>query len=147
MCKWVLDYLHARTQRVKVDSTLSSRVTTFIGAPQGCVLSLLLFTSYTNEHRGQDPHTLIVKYADDSAIAGLISDNDKSHYRSTADFFDADCDQDELELNVNKTKEIIIDFRKDHPPHIGLPLEIKETEISIVPEYDYLGTRVTDTLS
>jgi len=105
----------------------------------------VLFTIYTNEHRGQEPVTIIVKYADDAAGAGLIEKGDETAYRNMVDRLVSMCDEDELELNVNKTKEMVIDFRKDPPPLA--PLVIKGSEVTIVPEYDYLGTRVTHQLT
>lgn len=36
---WTLDFLTNRTQRVKINNTLSAQVTSSTGSPQGCVLS------------------------------------------------------------------------------------------------------------
>ena len=61
---------------------------------------------------GTQPLTYVTKYADDAAMAGLISGDDESHYRSDIDRFANQCDSDGLELNIGKTKEMIIDFRR-----------------------------------
>ena len=145
LCNWILSYLQGRTQRVRINSTLSSSATTNVGAPQGCVLSPVLFTLYTNDHRGQEPHTLVDKYADDTAVAGLISDSDEEPYRNTIDQLVTQCDSDNLELNVSKTKELIVDFRKGN--HIHKPVNIKGTDVTNVPQYDYLGTTITESMS
>ena len=50
--------------------------------PQGCVLSPFLFVLYINDMCCDNDNIKILKYADDSVIAGLISDNDESNYRN-----------------------------------------------------------------
>lgn len=42
-----------------------------IGAPQGCVLSPLLYTLYTNDRISPSPTTIYIKYIDETAILGL----------------------------------------------------------------------------
>ena len=44
----ILDFLRNRTQTVKVNNATSCPLALNIGAPQGCVLSPLLFSIYTN---------------------------------------------------------------------------------------------------
>ena len=53
-----------------------------------------------------------MKYADDTCIVGLISDNEETAYRKCVDSFVQWCQQTSLILNTRKTKEMIIDFRK-----------------------------------
>ena len=83
LCRWIHDYLRGRPQCVHVGSTMSGTVVTNIGAPQGCVLSPVLFVVYTNDHRGNEPHTCNCKYADDAALAGFITNGDDTHYRQS----------------------------------------------------------------
>ncbi|KAK3548313.1 hypothetical protein QTP70_009574 [Hemibagrus guttatus] len=71
----------------------------------------------------------IVKFTDDTTVVGLISKNDESAYREEVQQLTAWCRANNLSLNVDKTKEIVVDFRKaqsDHsPPFIdGSPVEI-----------------------
>lgn len=58
----------------------------------------------------------IIKYADYTTVVGL-SDNDKSAYKLTVVQFTACCRFHNLALNVDKTKEMMIDFRRDHADH------------------------------
>ena len=83
----VIDYLRGCVQKVKVGNELSESQVTTIGAPQGCVLSPVLFIAYTNSHRGQKLHFIIRKYADDAALIWFIRDKNKSHYHASVDEF------------------------------------------------------------
>ncbi|KAK3513993.1 hypothetical protein QTP70_001267 [Hemibagrus guttatus] len=44
LCNWILDFLTGRLQSVRIGNSFSSTNTLSTGAPQGCVLSPLLFT-------------------------------------------------------------------------------------------------------
>jgi len=60
-----------------------------------------------------DDQTLMVKFADDTTICGFIKKNDESAYRRQIDATVNWCDNNNLILNVTKTKELIIDFRNN----------------------------------
>ena len=47
LCDGILDFLMEHTQVVRTDNCTSSAVTLRTGAPQGCVLSLLLYSLST----------------------------------------------------------------------------------------------------
>ncbi|KAI5611074.1 gastrula zinc finger protein XlCGF28.1-like [Silurus asotus] len=80
LCNWILDFLTGRPQSVRFGNSISSTTTLSTGAPQGCVLSPLLFTLLT--HNCAPTHSLNhIKFADDTTVVGLISKNDKSAYR------------------------------------------------------------------
>ncbi len=49
LCNWILDFLTVRPQSVRVGHNTSSTTTLSTGAPQGCVLSPLLFTLLTHD--------------------------------------------------------------------------------------------------
>ncbi|KAL0151931.1 hypothetical protein M9458_052763, partial [Cirrhinus mrigala] len=49
LCNWILDFLTVRPQSVHVSRNTSSSTTLSTGAPQGCVLSPLLFTLLTHD--------------------------------------------------------------------------------------------------
>lgn len=145
-CQWILSYLRNRTQRVRIGSNLSTCIYTSIGAPQGCVLSPVLFTLYTDQHRGDAEHTYIIKYADDTAIIGLMNkDRNEYHYRRAIEKFVTTCDQEGLLLNVNKTKEMLIDFRRK--PTTMTPLTIKGKDIEKCETYKYLGLTISNDLT
>ncbi len=49
MCSWILDFLTGRSQVVRMGNNTSSPLTLNTGAPQGCVLSPLLYSLYTHD--------------------------------------------------------------------------------------------------
>ena len=78
MCKFILDFLTNREQRVRINDILSTVLSISTGAPQGCVLSAILYIIYTNELRSRFRNCHLIKYADDTVIVDLISNNDES---------------------------------------------------------------------
>ena len=62
-----------------------------------------MISSYKNCH--------LIKYADDTVIVDLISDNDENDYIKQISEVVQWCSSHNLLLNVSKTKEIIFDFR------------------------------------
>jgi hypothetical protein len=52
-------------------------------------------------------------FADDTTVVGLITDNDETSYREEVKDLAVWCqDNNNLSLNVSKTKEQIVDYRK-----------------------------------
>ncbi len=73
LCNWLLDFLTGRPQAVRVGINTSSTITLNTGAPQGCVLSPLLFTLLTHDCTPSHNSNLFIKFADDTTVVGLIS--------------------------------------------------------------------------
>ncbi len=82
LCSWLLDFLTGRPQAVRVGSNTSSTITLNTGAPQGCVLSPLLFTLLPHDCTPSNNSNLFIKFADDTTVVGLISNRDETTYRS-----------------------------------------------------------------
>jgi hypothetical protein len=139
---WIMQFLVHRTQSVRFQNSLSSIKYTSTGAPQGTVLSPVLFTLYTNDCQGSSL-TPVIKYSDDTAIEDLS--NSDSTYFAAVDNFVAWCTNNCLDLNVNKTKELIIDFRKTSTPIRDLILN--GAKVERVKEYKYLGTIIDEKLT
>jgi hypothetical protein len=103
LCNWVLDFLNECPQVVKVGNNTSTSLNLNTGAPQGCLLSPLLYSLFNHEY---------IKFLDDTTIVGQITKNDETAYREEARAMAEWCPEKNLSLNISKTKELIVDFRK-----------------------------------
>ncbi|KAI3375382.1 hypothetical protein L3Q82_021871 [Scortum barcoo] len=113
---WIMDFLTNRPQHVKSGHNCSSTITLNTGTPQGCVLSPFLYSLFTHDCRPMYGSNSITKFADDITVIGLISDNDESHYRAEVEHLATWCADNNLLLNTNKTKELIVDFQEGIRP-------------------------------
>ncbi|KAK3550241.1 hypothetical protein QTP86_021288, partial [Hemibagrus guttatus] len=78
---WITDFLTDRRQFVRLGTHVSDLQHISTGSPQGCVLSPLLFSLYTNGCTSGHKSVKLLKFADDTTLIGLISDGDESAYR------------------------------------------------------------------
>lgn len=81
LCDWILDFLTDRPQTVRVAGQTSSTLCLSLGAPQGCVLSPLLYPLYSHDCEATRTSNHMVKFADDTVVVGLISGFNESAYR------------------------------------------------------------------
>ena len=65
LCNWILDFLTSRPQVVRVDDNTSAMLILNTGAPQGCVLSPLLYSLFTHDCTARHDSNTIIKFADD----------------------------------------------------------------------------------
>ena len=107
---------------MRIDNLTSTSLTLSTGAPQGCVLSPLLCSLYTHDCVATRASNTIVKFADDTAVMGLISHGDEMAYREEVTTLEQWCQNNHLSLNISKTKEVIVDYRRGvshHQRHSG----------------------------
>ena len=134
---WIHEYLTCRPQYVKFLNVCSDTLITNTGAPQGCVLSPSLFTLYTSDCKCRYDNCKLIKYADHTALVSLCINNDILYREEVTNFTNC-CSDNYLELNVGKTKEMIIDYST---LGVKVPsLIINNEQVEIVNEYKYLGT-------
>lgn len=69
---------------------------------------------YTNSCRSQFDYRQIIKFADDSVIMSLLKGGEVDHGPVVNDFVTW-CKESCLELNVSKTKDMVVDFRSSAP--------------------------------
>ncbi|KAK1792853.1 hypothetical protein P4O66_012763 [Electrophorus voltai] len=146
LCDWISNFLTDRPQSVRVGNCASSTLTLSTGAPQGCVLSPLLYSLYTYDCTATSSSTIIVKFADDTVIMGLISDNDERAYLEEIKHLENWCQENNLLLNVSKTKELIVDCSKKQERHYQ-PVRIGGTTVERVDSFRYLGVHISQDLS
>lgn len=141
---WITDYLTGRPQFVRLGSGLSDVVVSDTGAPQGTVLSPFLFTLYTTDFKYNSESCHLQKFSDDSAVVGCIREGEEGEYRTLIDNFVEWSEQNHLRLNINKTREMVIDFRRKKTP--SQPLRIRGEEVEEVADYKYLGVVIDNGL-
>eukprot|EP00061_Rhincodon_typus_P001521 g15012.t1 len=85
------------------------------------------------------------KFTDNNTVMGWISKNDESKYRRGIGGLVMWCNENNLSLNVGKTEELIIDFRKKGGEHA--PIYFNRTEVERVKSIKFLGVTITNDLS
>ncbi|KAK3541538.1 hypothetical protein QTP86_029174, partial [Hemibagrus guttatus] len=144
ICQWITSFLTDRHQLVKLGKFKSNSRTSSTGAPQGCVLSPLPFSLYTNDCTSTDPSVKLLKFADDTTVIGLIQDGDESAYRQEIEQLAAWCSRNNLELNTLKTVEMIVDFRRNTPALP--PLTIMNSTVPTAESFRFLDTTISQDL-
>ena len=135
---WTLNFLLHRPQSVKVNN---KPVILNTGAPQGCVLSPFLFSLFTNDCVSGNQSVRVVKFSDDTTVIGCVNNANESVYREEVQRLVGWCKNNNLVLNIFKTKELIIDFRRKKTPiH---PLFIDGAEVLQANSVKLLGSTIS----
>ena len=90
------------------------------------MLSPLLYTLFTHDCTARHDYNTIIKFADDTTVVGRITDNNETAYREEVRDLAVGGQDNNLFLNISKTKELIVDYRKrkaEHAPFTSTGLE------------------------
>ena len=88
------------------------------------MLSPLLYSLFTHDCIARHDSNTIIKSANDTTVVGLITNNDETAYREEVRDLAGWCQDNTVSLNVIKTKEMIVDYRKKGTEHaliLGAP--------------------------
>ncbi len=140
LCSWILDFLTGRRQVVRMGNNTSSPLILNPGDPQGCVLSPLLYSLHTLDCTATHSSNIIFKFADDTMVIGLITNNDETAYREEVSTLTKWCQENHLSLNIDMTKELMVDFRSREHTHIT----IDKTPVEWVNSFKFLGIHITE---
>ena len=106
---WVRAFLRDWPQTVCVNSVKSNELILNTGVPQGCVLSPILFSIYTNEIMSNTTTLTLIKFADGMALVARLKDEQSlSSYFNFFGHLISWFDESYLKLNVKKPKNFLL---------------------------------------
>ena len=137
MLKWIEQYLHQRTGRVKVHGKESRQATFKQGVPRGGVLSPTLFILYMNTLKEvMDPHIKAAMYADDLAIISTEEQLGTAQIRLQTCLRKIEKWTKDWAMNVNATKTTYTIFSLSPKlPNLRLNYEGKQLQREDNPKY------------
>ncbi|KAK1791059.1 hypothetical protein P4O66_002032 [Electrophorus voltai] len=102
----------------------------------------LLYSLYTYDCVATSSSTTMVKFADDTVVMGLILANNLEEIKHLENW----CQENNLLLNVSKTKKLIVDCSKKQERHYQ-PVMINGTTVERVDSFRYIGVHISQDLS
>ena len=114
VARWVCDFLFDRRQRVKLSSDCFSEWGSVpSGVPQGTKRGPWLFILMINDLH--PPGSDAWKYVDDTTLAEVVPIGSRSEIHNVVTSVEQWSTQNRLQLNPDKCKELLIDFKR--PKH------------------------------
>ena len=141
LLKWMHSFLLNRQQRVKIGNTFSDWITLKGGMPQGTWLGPYVFLIIIN-----DLTTMMAtfKFVDDVTLTEIVDQSNTSQMQLAADQIAEWSNNNFMNINNKKTKEMLIGrIAKNPPPHIVF----KAVAVDRVTSFKLLGLTITDNLS
>jgi hypothetical protein len=104
-----------------------------------------VYSLFTHDCVAKQDSNTIIKFADDTTVVGLVTDNDETAYREEVRELAVWCQENNLSLNVSKTEELIMDYRKRQAGQA--PINIDGAVVERVDNFKFLGVHITNELS
>ena len=145
VCNWILEFQMGRPQVVRVGNNTSTTLILNTGAPQEGVLSPLLYSLFTHDCTARHDSNNTIQFADDTTVEGMITDNNETAYREEGRDLTVGCQDNNLSLNVIKTKEMIVGYRKKSTEHA--PILINGALVEQVERFKFLGVHINNKLT
>ena len=143
LSSWLYSFLCNRRQRVKIGSTFSEWSEINAGVPQGTLLGPSTFLLHINDLKTECNS---IKYVDDTTIWESCDKNgNNSKIQNAANQTYEWCQSNNMKINIDKTKEILIDFSRK--PHAINPITLNDKNIETVSSSKLLGVIINDTLT
>ena len=83
----------------------------------------VLYSLFTHDCVVTHDSNSIIKFADDMTVVGLITKNNDTAYREEVRSLAEWCQENNISLNVNKTKELIVDYRRQKREHAPILID------------------------
>ena len=146
---WCKSYLTNRFQRTVANNSVSEKLPTSCGVPQGSVLGPLFFLIYINDVMNMLGDCKIKLYADDTVIYHSDVNHDLASIRLQRNLsqFHRWCVENKLTINAKKTKLMIFGTRSRVKSAKNVIITINNELIQTVPSFKYLGVLLDSTLN
>ena len=82
----------------------------------------------------------IITFSDDTTVVGLITNSDETAYREEVRDLTMWCKDNNLSLNMIKTKMMIVDYRKRRTEHA--PILLNGAVVEQVESFKFLGVHI-----
>ncbi len=107
--------------------------------------SKFLYSLYTHDCTATQCSNVIVKFVDDTTVIGQITDNDETAYREEVSTLTKWCQENHLSLNIDKTKELVVDYRRQSREHTHITID--KTPVERVSSFKFLCVHITEDLT
>ena len=109
------------------------------------MLSPLLYSLFPHDCTDRHDSNTIIKFAGDTTVVGLLTDNDETAYREEVRDLAVWCQDSILSLNMIKTKVMIVDYRKRRTEHASILID--GAVVEQVESFKFHGVHINNKLS